>query len=68
MRAIAGMARSYRSSTHCSGFRFEDFQRNVRTRRSAPSGGRVKSEFQGLSGMDAARASLGHGWPVDAGP
>jgi len=30
----------------------QDFQRNIRTHRSAPSGGRVESEFQGLSGMD----------------
>ncbi len=45
-----------------------DFQRNIRTRRTPRSGGRVESEFQGLSGMDAARAAMGQGWPTAACP
>ncbi len=32
------------------------------------SGGRAQVAWKGLSGMDAARAALGHGWPVAAGP
>jgi hypothetical protein len=32
------------------------------------SGGRAKVAWKGLSGMDAARAALGQGWPVAAGP
>ena len=32
------------------------------------SGGRAQVACKGLSGMDAARAALGHGWPVAAGP
>ena len=31
-------------------------------------GGRAQVAWKGLSGMDAARAALGHGWPVAAGP
>ena len=30
--------------------------------------GRAQEACKGLSGMDAARAALGHGWPVAAGP
>src|SRR5690606_35830752 len=33
-----------------------------------PSGGRTESLRKGLSGMDAARATMGQGWPFDAGP
>jgi len=36
--------------------------------KSPLSGGRAQVAWKGLSGMDAARAALGHGWPVDAGP
>ncbi len=57
--------RTYRISTALS---LEGFQRNIRTRRTPRSGGRVESEFQGLSGMDAARAAMGQGWPVAACP
>ena len=32
------------------------------------SEGRAQVVWKGLSGMDAARAALGHGWPVAAGP
>jgi hypothetical protein len=32
------------------------------------SGGRAQVAWKGLSGMDAARAALSHGWPVAAGP
>ncbi len=32
------------------------------------SEGRAQVAWKGLSGMDAARAALGHGWPVAAGP
>ena len=32
------------------------------------SGGRAQVAWKGLSGMDAARAALGHGWPIAAGP
>ena len=32
------------------------------------SEGRAQVIWKGLSGMDAARAALGHGWPVAAGP
>jgi hypothetical protein len=32
------------------------------------SGGRAQVTWKGLSGMDAARAALGQGWPVAAGP
>jgi hypothetical protein len=32
------------------------------------SGGRAQVTWKGLSGMDAARAALGHGWPIAAGP
>ena len=34
----------------------------------APSGGRTESLCRGLSGMDAARAAMGQGWPFAAGP
>ncbi len=63
---FADKVRSYESMY--TALALKDFQRNLRTRRSAPSGGRVESEFQGLSDMDVARASSGQGWPVDAGP
>ena len=33
-----------------------------------PSGGRTESLCKGLSGMDAARAPMGQGWPFDACP
>ena len=36
--------------------------------KSPLSGGRAQVVWKGLSGMDAARAALGHGWPVAAGP
>ncbi len=36
--------------------------------KSPLSGGRAQVAWKGLSGMDAARAALGHGWPVAAGP
>ncbi|OWP48650.1 hypothetical protein CEG18_21760 [Pseudomonas nitroreducens] len=32
------------------------------------SGGLVEAEFQGLSDMDVARATMGQGWPVVACP
>ncbi len=32
------------------------------------SGGRAQVAWKGLSGMDAARAAMGHGWPFAAGP
>jgi len=64
---FADKVRSYNDAL-CSGFALQDFQRNIRALRTAPSGGRVESEFQGLSGMDAARAAMGHGWPFAAGP
>lgn len=35
---------------------------------NAPSGGRVESLCKGLSGMDAARAAMGQGWPFAACP
>jgi hypothetical protein len=35
---------------------------------NAPSEGRVESLRKGLSGMDAARAAMGQGWPFAAGP
>jgi len=38
------------------------------TTESPLSGGRAQVAWKGLSGMDAARAALGHGWPVAAGP
>jgi hypothetical protein len=51
------------------GFGFtEDFQRNVRALRTPRSGGLVEAEFQGLSDMDVARATMGQGWPVVACP
>jgi len=37
------------------------------TTRNAPSEGRVESLRKGLSGMDAARAAMGQGWPFAAG-
>ena len=36
--------------------------------KSPLSGVRAQVAWKGLSGMDAARAALGHGWPVAAGP
>ncbi|BAN50085.1 hypothetical protein PCA10_43530 [Metapseudomonas resinovorans NBRC 106553] len=36
--------------------------------RIAPSGGRAESLQRGASGMDAARAAQGHGWPFAAAP
>ncbi|PKM25099.1 MAG: hypothetical protein CVV09_13450 [Gammaproteobacteria bacterium HGW-Gammaproteobacteria-13] len=33
-----------------------------------PSGGRVESLCKGVSGMDAARAAMGQGWPFAACP
>ena len=36
--------------------------------KSPLSEGRAQVAWKGLSGMDAARALLGHGWPVAAGP
>ncbi|PAU60998.1 hypothetical protein BZL42_09230 [Pseudomonas indica] len=33
----------------------------------APSGGRAESSCRGLSGMDAARAAIGQGWPFAGG-
>jgi hypothetical protein len=33
-----------------------------------PSGGRTESLCKGLSGMDAARAPMGQGWPFGAYP
>ncbi|MCP1627034.1 hypothetical protein J2T47_005803 [Pseudomonas nitroreducens] len=45
----------------------KDFQRNDHTRRLPRSGGLVEAEFQGLSGMDAARAAMGQGWPFVGG-
>ncbi len=38
------------------------------TTESPLSEGRAQVAWKGLSGMDAARAALGHGWPVAAGP
>ena len=35
---------------------------------NAPSGGRAESLWKGLSGMDAARAAMGQGWPFAACP
>ena len=37
-------------------------------RQSPLSGGRAQVAWKGLSGMDAARAAMGHGWPFAAGP
>ncbi len=34
----------------------------------SPSGGRAQSSWSGLSGMDAARAAMGQGWPFAACP
>jgi hypothetical protein len=39
---------------------------NSQTTPNAPSGGRVESLRKGLSGMDAARAAMGQGWPFAA--
>ncbi|TLP70925.1 hypothetical protein FEA48_24140 [Pseudomonas nitroreducens] len=55
-------------SSSGSGSGSEDFQKNIRTRRMPRSGGLVEAEFQGLSGMDAARAAMGQGWPFAACP
>jgi hypothetical protein len=41
---------------------------SIRARTNAPSAGRVESLRKGLSGMDAARAAMGQGWPFAAGP
>ncbi len=38
------------------------------TTESPLSEGRAQEAWKGLSGMDAARAALGHGWPVAASP
>ena len=38
------------------------------TTSKAPSEGRAESLRKGLSGMDAARAAMGQGWPFAAGP
>ncbi len=69
---VAGMARSYGSNRHALALDLcscpWDFQGNIRTRRMPLSGGLVELEFQGLSGMDAARAAMGQGWPFAAGP
>ena len=40
----------------------------IRQRKTPPSGGRTESLRKGLSGMDAARAPMGQGWPFGAGP
>src|SRR5690606_32719579 len=42
--------------------------RSIRPRRFAPSGGRAEVSRRGLSGMDAARAAMGHGRPFAACP
>ncbi len=39
----------------------------IRHRHTPLSEGRAQVAWKGLSGMDAARAALGHGWPVAAG-
>ncbi len=36
--------------------------------KSPLSGGRAQVAWKGFSGMDAARAAMGHGWPFAAGP
>jgi len=38
------------------------------TTESPLSGGRAQVAWRGLSGMDAARAAMGQGWPFAAGP
>ncbi len=38
------------------------------TTESPLSGGRAQVAWKGLSGMDAARAAMGQGWPFAAGP
>ena len=40
----------------------------AQTTPKSPSGGRVESPCKGLSGMDAARAAMGQGWPFAACP
>ena len=40
----------------------------AQTTPNAPSEGRVESLRKGLSGMDAARATMGQGWPFAACP
>ncbi|TLX77367.1 hypothetical protein FAS41_13730 [Pseudomonas nicosulfuronedens] len=47
---------------------WQGFQINVSALRTPRSGGLVEAEFRGLSGMDAARAAMGQGWPFAAGP
>jgi hypothetical protein len=42
--------------------------KNIRHKPIAPSVGRTESLRRGLSGMDAARAAMGQGWPFAAGP
>ena len=37
-----------------------------RRHQTPPSGGRTESLRKGLSGRDAARATMGHGWPFGA--
>ena len=41
---------------------------NRQTTRNAPSEGRMESLRRGASGMDAARAVKGHGWPLRGDP
>ena len=43
-------------------------QQSHRRRQTPLSGGRAESLWKGLSGMDAARAAMGQGWPFAAGP
>ncbi|MDM8350501.1 hypothetical protein P8H27_16625 [Pseudomonas sp. sp1636] len=50
--------------TVCFAFRTSISQ----TTPTAPSEGRVESLRKGLSGMDAARAAMGQGWPFAACP
>jgi len=42
--------------------------RPFRQHQTPLSGGRVQVAWKGLSGMDAARAAMGQGWPFTAGP
>jgi hypothetical protein len=43
-------------------------RRDLESTANRASGGRVEVLWRGALGMDAERASLGHGWPVDASP
>ena len=44
------------------------FAQAFRQHQTPLSGGRVQVAWKGLSGMDAARAAMGQGWPFAAGP